>query len=91
MLQALFHALTSHSSAVYDCALRFDYLGIVLSITGTNVSFVWCGMYDRESWMGVYASVSLICAGFVLNAIAMAPTKYGVELEVQKGAGVKAR
>ena len=85
--QALFHTLASHSFVVYRSALKLDYLGIVLCITGTNLSFIWCGMYDRGFWCGLYAGVSLVLAELVIKTIAMAPIKAD-QTEVGGGGGV---
>ena len=89
LFQALFHALASHSFVVYKWALKLDYLGIVLCITGTNLSFVWCGMYDRGFWFGAYAGVSLVLTEIVTKSIAMSPSK--AETETEEGGGVGVR
>ena len=65
LLSAIYHCANSHSEHVSRCSLKLDYLGILLSITGTNVSAAYFGLYDDRLLQASYIVFFPICATLV--------------------------
>ena len=65
LLSAIYHCTNSHSEHVSRYFLKFDYLGILLSITGTNVSAAYFGLYGEILLQVSYTAFFTVCAAFV--------------------------
>lgn len=65
-LQAFFHCTSAHSEVMAKRLLKLDYMGICFSITGTNISSTYFGLYDQPWLRNVYDTFCLTCALIVL-------------------------
>ena len=68
-LQAFFHAVTAHSQDVAHRFLKLDYLGILLNVSTTALTFVYVGLYGNACLQAFYLSILMICTTVVFRAI----------------------
>lgn len=67
LLSAIYHCTNSHSEQIARYFLKLDYLGIVLSIIGTNVSAAYFGLYGILHLQVFYTFFYIACAALVFR------------------------
>ena len=65
LLSAIYHCTNSHSEQISRLFLKFDYFGIVLSVTGTITSSAYFGLYGNALLQGIYILLFVVCAALV--------------------------
>ena len=66
-LSAFYHCTNSHSERISRYFLKLDYFGIVLSVTGTNISAAYFGLYGNLRLQIFYVLFFIICAAIVFH------------------------
>lgn len=77
-MQALFHISNSHSEVVAKRLLKLDYLGVMLTISTTNISATYFGLAGHERMQTIYLSLQVLCAGTV-SWVMMSPHMDGTQ------------
>ena len=65
-VQAFFHGTSAPSEVMGRRLLKLDYVGICFSISVTNVSSTYFGLYDKPWWQAFYNTFCIVSAFAVL-------------------------
>ncbi|MCJ1443828.1 MAG: hypothetical protein MMC23_004328 [Stictis urceolatum] len=65
LFSAIYHASNAHSCTAARRLVKLDYLGIVLSITGTSASATHAGLRARPGLQAVYTIICLVAGAGV--------------------------
>ena len=60
--KSAYHCAICHSEQVAHRCLKLDYLGIILSITATNISTIYFAFYDQKVIASTYITASSVLA-----------------------------